>query len=134
MWPQFAGGEDDAIKHFRNELKPVLQGVAIEGLEAVFYVEDHHFAVSACLELVNSVLSSGEVPGLFGTDELEGLFAQLREPMMDEGTNLTPYEFFIDRVRTKLHVCVAMDPTNDAFAVRCESNPALCGVAPASTF
>ncbi|KAH8051043.1 dynein light chain binding protein [Aureococcus anophagefferens] len=114
--------DDDAVKHFRSELKPALQTVAVEGQEAVFYVEDHHFAVGACLELVNSVLSAGaaragrpapgraperrrrlvrragEVPGLFGADELEGLFAQLREPMADEGTALSPYEFFVARV------------------------------------
>ncbi|KAH8059565.1 dynein light chain binding protein [Aureococcus anophagefferens] len=55
--------DDDAVKHFRSELKPALQTVAVEGQEAVFYVEDHHFAVGACLELVNSVLSAGAAPG-----------------------------------------------------------------------
>jgi hypothetical protein len=38
--------------------------------------------------------------------------------MADEGTALSPYEFFVARVRARLHVCVAMDPTNDAFAAR----------------
>ena len=36
-----------------------------------------------------------------------------------------PYEFFISRVRKKLHVCLGMDPTNDLFKSRCQSNPAL---------
>ncbi|KAH8054008.1 dynein light chain binding protein [Aureococcus anophagefferens] len=134
--PTAVRADDDAVKHFRSELKPALQTVAVEGQEAVFYVEDHHFAVGACLELVNSVLSAGaapgrdrpalraarEVPGLFGADELEGLFAQLREPMADEGTALSPYEFFVARVaapRLRRH------GPDERRAVRCESNPAL---------
>jgi len=116
---------DEAMKHFRLELKPVLQTITLEGCKAVFYVEDHHFNCGAVLELLNSLISSGEAPGLYSNDELESLLSQLREAMIDEASCLTPYDFFVARVRRLLHICVAMDPTNDKFRVRTESNPAL---------
>ncbi|KAJ1446203.1 dynein heavy chain and region D6 of dynein motor-domain-containing protein [Pelagophyceae sp. CCMP2097] len=120
-----AATDDDAVKHFRAELKPILAQLVVEGCDAVLYVEDHHFQCAAVLELVNSLLSAGEVPGLYAGDELEALLAQLREVMLDEGTDLAPYDFYLARVKRLLHVCVAMDPTNPLFALRCESNPAL---------
>ena len=117
--------EDGVIRHFQSILKSLIQSIAVEGRGAVLYVEDHHFCAGAILESINSLLSSGEVPGLFSKDELEGLFSLLREAMMDEGTVLSPCHFFVARVCKLLHVCVAMDPTNREFAARCESNPAL---------
>ena len=119
-----AATDADALKHFRNELKPVIQGVAVEGTNAVLYVEDHHFGCGAVLELVNSLLSAGEVPGLYANDELDSILGLLKEQMLDEGTHLTPYDFFVARVRARLHVCVALDPTGEKFAIRCESIPA----------
>lgn len=117
--------EEDAMRHFRSELKPVFHSVATEMGHSILYLEDHHFSCEAVLELVNSMLSSGEVPGLFSNEELETLYATMREAMMDEGTEINPYDYFTKRIRRFIHICVAMDPTSKSFDVRCESNPAL---------
>jgi len=46
--------------------------------------------------------------------------------MGEEGGDFrTPYELFVARVKRHLHVAVAMDPTNRAYAVRLQANPAL---------
>jgi hypothetical protein len=37
------------------------------------------------LETLNSLLSAGEAPGLYTTEELEPLLAPLRERMLEEG-------------------------------------------------
>ena len=116
---------EDAIRHFRSELKPVFHSVATERGHSILYLEDHHFTCEAVLEIVNSMLSSGEVPGLFSNEELETLYASMREAMMDEGTEVNPYDYFIQQIRRSIHLCVAMDPTSKNFDIRCESNPAL---------
>ena len=112
-------------KSFYVELKTLLAVAGVENEEVVFYVEDHQMLLPEVLESINSLLSSGEVPGLYKHEELGPLLEPLREQMEDVGGFKTPYEFFIHRIRKNLHVSIAMDPTNPTFEMRCESNPAL---------
>lgn len=56
-------------------------------------------------------MSSGTVPNLFGKDELPEIFDGLRKPAKDAGIEETPdklWELFIERVRSHLHVVLAM--------------------------
>lgn len=107
----------------------------------VLYLEDYQFVDPSILECINSLLSSGEVPGLFGHDELESIAAPLKEKMSEvggcasRGSTLmcatwfmnsphriaryrTAAEFFYARVRANLHIVLGMDDTNDLFRVR----------------
>ena len=52
-------------------------GVGVEGVGAVLYIEDHQVTNEEVLETVNSLLSSGEVPGLFKHEELVPLLEPL---------------------------------------------------------
>ncbi|KAK3283536.1 hypothetical protein CYMTET_8768 [Cymbomonas tetramitiformis] len=114
------------IKQFRNDLKSVLTKCGVEGIGVVLLLEDHQFVVPAILEIVNSVLSGGEVPGLFTNEELEPMLAPLREEMATSGfQHKNLYSFFTARVKKNLHVVLSMDPSNPDFVMRCESNPAL---------
>ena len=84
------------------------------------------YAQNSILETVNSLLSSGEVPGLYSHEELESILSPLKELMSESGVGFrTPYEFFVSRIRANLHVVLGMDPHHPEFLVRCESNPAL---------
>jgi dynein heavy chain 2 len=112
-------------RSFRVDLKKILADVGVDNKETLLYLEDHQLVNSAILETVNSLLSGGEVPGLFTNPELETMYAPLREQMATEGSALSPFEFFTQRVKHKLHVALSMDPSDSQWAVRCESNPAL---------
>ena len=87
--------------NFTSATKSILQVAGIEGTGVVFYVEDHHIHVlNDVLETINSLLSSGEVPGLYTHEELEPLLAPLREQMMQvDGYFRTPYEFFLHQIK-----------------------------------
>jgi dynein heavy chain 2 len=122
-----------SVAHFKNDLKEVCQSAGVAGAHTVLYIEDYQITQDAILEVVNSLLSSGEVPGLYTHEELEPLLSPLKELMLQDGarTCRTPYEFFVSRVRDNLHICLGMDPDHPQFLVRCESNPALymrCGI------
>ena len=119
--------DDYSVKTLHLQLKSILQVAGIEGTGVVFYVEDHHIHVlNDVLETINSLLSSGEVPGLYTHEELEPLLAPLREQMMQvDGYFRTPYDFFLHQIKKNLHVVLGMDSVNPSFGVRCESNPAL---------
>jgi hypothetical protein len=125
-------GRGYGLKTFFVDLKTVLATAGVEGEDVVLYLEDHHFSGAGSgggeevLEAVNSLLSSGEVPGLYTHEELEPLLGPLKELMSDTAfTFRSPYDFFLHRVRRHLHVCIGMDPTHPEFLPRCERNPAL---------
>lgn len=112
------------LKQFRADLKSVMQQAGVEGTEMILLLEDHQIVDLAFLEMVNSLLSSGEVPGLFTPEELEPLLAPIRDQMSQDGYRGSLLSYFSSRVRANLHVVLVMDSSSDAFAARCESNPA----------
>ncbi|VDO57873.1 unnamed protein product, partial [Brugia timori] len=59
------------IKQFRNDLKTVIQDVAINGKHIVYIIEDYQLLHDAFLQSINSLLSSGDIPGIFTTQEFD---------------------------------------------------------------
>ncbi len=59
------------------------------------------------LVLINDLLASGEIPGLFADDELDGIISKLGNECKAAGiqdTRENVWKFFIDRVRRQLKV------------------------------
>ncbi|KAA0149393.1 hypothetical protein FNF29_05946 [Cafeteria roenbergensis] len=120
-------------KQFAGELKQAMAAAAIEdgGSPVVLFLPEGALEDDHVLEMANSLAASGEVPGLYGQDEADSLLSPLRESIADakagsaEAACKTPWELFVLRVRQRLHVAVALDPSSPLFARRCESNPAL---------
>ncbi|KAH0628434.1 hypothetical protein JD844_009589 [Phrynosoma platyrhinos] len=79
--------------------------------------------VEEFLEDINNILNSGEVPNLFEKDELEFVMAATRpkakEAGIAEGNRDEVFQYFINRVRQKLHIVLCMSPVGDAFRARC---------------
>ncbi len=71
-----------------------MQKTGLEGEQVVLLLEDHQFIQGVFLELVNSLLSAGEVPGLYTPEELEPLCSSIRDQAADEGFRGTPAQFF----------------------------------------
>jgi dynein heavy chain 2, cytosolic len=118
-------GRDYGTKQFVADIKAVSQVAGIKAEHVVFFLEDFQFTTESMLEMVNSLLSSGEVPGIYTHEELEPMLAPLKEQMREEGTHRTAYDFYVSRVRKYLHIVICMDPGHPRFLYRCESNPAL---------
>lgn len=76
------------------------------------------------LETVNSIIASGELPGLFAHEEIERLFPN-SEDIRNEYYGRSLYEAFIERCRKNLKIVLSMDNSNKDFGVNCASNPAL---------
>ncbi|XP_063840903.1 LOW QUALITY PROTEIN: cytoplasmic dynein 2 heavy chain 1-like [Scylla paramamosain] len=113
------------IKNFRNDLKQVMQSAGVDGEQVVLLLEDHHLVSSAFLEIINSLLMSGEVPGLYTPEELDPLLMPLREQAAHEDFRGSQFTYFASRVMRNLHIALIMDSSNQEFSVQCESNPAL---------
>lgn len=72
-------GRDYRARHFLADIKQAVLAAGVEGRAVALYLEDFQLADPAFLEIVNSLLSSGEAPGMFTPQELEGLLAPLKE-------------------------------------------------------
>lgn len=117
---------DYSLKSFRAELKQILPKAGVQGIPCLLILEDHQLRDEALIECVNSLLSAGELPGLFEQQELDTMLAPLKEEMSNAGyKHRTIFDFFVSRVQTFLHIALSMDPSNPSFLSRCESNPAL---------
>ncbi|TRY83670.1 hypothetical protein DNTS_027964 [Danionella cerebrum] len=114
-----------SLKQFKTDLKTVMQTAVLEGQQVVLLLEDHQFVHPSFLEMVNSLLSSGEVPGLYSTEELEPLLTPLKDQAAQDGFTGPLLSYFSHRVQQNLHVVLIMDCTNEHFTINCESNPAL---------
>ncbi|KAI4889837.1 hypothetical protein NFI96_027314, partial [Prochilodus magdalenae] len=113
------------LKQFKADLKTVMQLAGVEGQQTVLLLEDYQFVHPSFLEMVNSLLSSGEVPGLYSTEELEPLLLSLKDQAAQDGFTGPVFNYFSHRVQQNLHVVLIMDCTNEHFTINCESNPAL---------
>ena len=101
----------------------VMQLSGIDGEQVVLLLEDHQVDPSF-LELINSLLSAGEVPGLYTPEEIEPLLGPLRDLASQDGFRGTLVSYFASRVRRNLHMVMIMDSSSKHFTANCESNPA----------
>jgi hypothetical protein len=93
---------------FSTELKEVLRVAGAENQPIVLLMEEHMLSNTAFLELINSLLSAGEVPGLFAQDELDQMLGGLSEAMADQGFFGSLFDFFVLRVRRNLRIVLEL--------------------------
>ncbi|XP_074052253.1 dynein axonemal heavy chain 6 isoform X2 [Macrotis lagotis] len=114
---------------FHDDLRKLYKLAGVEDKDMVFLFTDTQIVVEEFLEDINNILNSGEVPNLFEKDELEFVMAATRpkakEAGISEGNRDEVFQFFINRVRQKLHIVLCMSPVGEAFRSRCRMFPSL---------
>ncbi|KAG8454285.1 hypothetical protein GDO86_000797 [Hymenochirus boettgeri] len=114
---------------FHEDLRKLYKMAGVEDKNMVFLFTDTQIVVEEFLEDINNMLNSGEVPNLFEKDELEYVLAATRpkakEAGIPEGNRDEVFQFFINRVRQKLHIVLCMSPVGEAFRARCRMFPSL---------
>ncbi len=74
--------------------KQILQNAGVEGDQCILLMEDYQFIESTFVELINSLLSAGEISGLYTPDEFESILSPLREESSQEGFRGTMVQYF----------------------------------------
>lgn len=100
----------------------------LEGKSTVFLFTDTQIVTESFLEDINNMLNSGEVPGMFASDEKDRIAGDIREWVEKQGglpTKEGCWTAFINRVRDQLHIVLAMSPVGEAFRARCRLFPSL---------
>nr|XP_022905741.1 cytoplasmic dynein 2 heavy chain 1 [Onthophagus taurus] len=100
-------------KTFFNDLKQVLQLCGVEGEDVHFLLEDHIMNDNSIINAVNTLLCSGEIPGLFNDAELDSMLIGLKDEASRENFEGNLFNFFIKRVKQKLHIIICLDENND---------------------
>ncbi|KAJ3052006.1 Cytoplasmic dynein 2 heavy chain 1 [Rhizophlyctis rosea] len=118
-------GRQYGKKAFAADLKSVLQSAGVAQEDVLLMLESYQLIDSSFLESVNSLLSGGEVPGLYAPDELDAVLASIKDDHSEEGFRGSLLEYFISRVRKHLHVVMLFDSSSPTFVASCEANPAL---------
>ncbi|XP_068088957.1 dynein axonemal heavy chain 14 isoform X3 [Hyperolius riggenbachi] len=116
------------LTEFREELKKVYKEAGLHGKNVVLLIRGSDIIKDSFLEDINSILNSGEVPDLFDKEELDGLFVELKTEAVEANMSDSAQSmlaFFLQRVRSKLHVVLALSPAGQTFREHCRSHPSL---------
>ncbi|KAL0047749.1 hypothetical protein WJX82_010930, partial [Trebouxia sp. C0006] len=115
-----------SLQSFRSDLKALMLKTGVEGQPVCLFLEDHQMVDPGFLECINSLLSGGEVHGLFTNEELDSTLAPLKEVVASQALlGQTLFSFFTAQVQRNLRIVISMDPSSPDFQHRCQANPAL---------
>ena len=97
--------------------------------EFVLLMPDTQIIEESFINDIGSILSSGDVPGLFTSNEkgllLEKVRSTMRSAGMEVDNDAAVYSFFVQQVKQHLHIVLAMSPVGAGFRQRLRQIPAL---------
>ncbi|XP_055971730.1 dynein axonemal heavy chain 17 [Sorex fumeus] len=117
-----------AIPDLKLDLAAQYIKAAVKNVPSVFLMTDSQVAEEQFLVLINDLLASGEIPGLFSDEEVENIISSMRPQVKSLGLNDTRevcWKFFIDKVRRQLKVILCFSPVGSVLRVRARKFPAV---------
>jgi len=117
-------------KEFKDDLKELYKKLGADkgGSPVVFLFTDAHVKHESFLEMINNMLTSGMVPGLFPEEERIPLIDSVRQECKDRGIPLnkeSQWNYFVNKCLDNLHIVLAMSPAGDSLRRRCRNFPGL---------
>ncbi|KAJ2996626.1 Dynein heavy chain 10, axonemal [Globomyces sp. JEL0801] len=112
---------------FRENLK-TLYGLLGSGKKIVFMFTDAHVVQEGFLELINNMLTTGQVPALYPDDEKDAVLSAVRDEVIKLGlaqTKEVMWQYFVNKCADNLHIVLCMSPQGDKLRERCRSFPGL---------
>ncbi|XP_066917361.1 dynein beta chain, ciliary-like [Clytia hemisphaerica] len=117
-----------SIADLKVDLGTLCQKAGVKNIGTVFLLTDAQVPEEHFLVLINDLLASGEVPGLFPDDEIENIIGAVRNECKASGiqdTRENCWKFFIDRVRRQLKVVLCFSPVGNTLRIRSRKFPAI---------
>ncbi|XP_073903039.1 dynein axonemal heavy chain 2 isoform X4 [Castor canadensis] len=115
-------------QEFRDDIKRLYRQSGVELKTTSFLFVDTQIADDSFLEDINNILSSGEVPNLYKSDEFEEIQTQIidqaRAEQVPESSD-SLFAYLIERVRNNLHIVLCLSPVGDPFRNWIRQYPAL---------
>jgi dynein heavy chain len=103
-----------------------------QGGKATFLMTDAEIKNETFLEALNSMLATGEIPGLHGKEDkdvipvtIKPLYIKEAGSKGEEPSTATLWNFYINRVKDNLHTVLAFSPVGSKFRERAQKFPSL---------
>ncbi|XP_058960986.2 dynein beta chain, ciliary-like [Pocillopora verrucosa] len=116
------------IPDLKLDLANLCTKAGLKNIGTVFLLTDAQVPEENFLVLINDLLASGEIPGLFADDEVENIISGVRNEVKGAGlqdTRENCWMFFIERVRRNLKVVLCFSPVGSTLRVRSRKFPAV---------
>lgn len=113
---------------FREDLKTLYHMIGVDNKPTLFLFNDTQVAEENFMEILNNMLSVGEVANLFKAEEFEDIKTALEKAAAQKKiiqTTEAMFNFFMDRARSNLHICMCMSPIGNEFRMRIRQYPAM---------
>lgn len=113
---------------FREDLKKVFRVAGLDGRKVALLLSDSDIVQEIFLDDINSILTTGALPGLFNREEREKIITDIRPAAIKRGFPDTYdglLEFFQHRVELNLRIVLTLSPAGDKFRERVRQFPAL---------
>ena len=121
--------KDYKLIDFRNDLKVLFKAAGVQNRKIMFLLTDEQIVDESFLEDINNVLNTGDVPGLFESEEFDQMINDLLVPQMKKAGESLAYDSlcrkFTSNVMSNLHVVLALSPVGGRFRDRCRIFPSL---------
>ena len=121
-----------SMANLMDDLRSMYKACGKTGAKMTFLFTESEIKEESFMEVINSILTTGEIPNLFPKDELIQIASELRSSAMkqipgfvDTPDNLTKY--FFSRVNSNLHVVLCMSPVSTKFSERSRKFPGIIG-------
>jgi dynein heavy chain len=115
------------MNDFKGDLQTILYKTGVKGDGVIFQFTDNMIFDERCLVAINDLLSSGQVADLYSKDELDAVTNGVASKAKAAGMAEKPFAFFVDQVRTNLHMVLCFSPVGEGFRTRARKFPALVG-------
>ncbi|KAL2743989.1 cytoplasmic dynein 2 heavy chain 1 [Vespula maculifrons] len=93
----------------KASIKNAIQTAGIDGEPTMLLLEEHHMREEGMSILVSAIVAQGELPGLFSTEELDGMIAPLIDLSRREDFPGTLEQYFYHRLRSYLRIVMILD-------------------------
>jgi len=121
-----------AENNLKDDIKELYQEAGPNGNSVTFIMTDAEIKSEGFLEAINSMLATGEIPGLLTKEDKDLIPVQQKTVFMKEvgqkGQDPSMGElwtFFINRVKDHLHMVLCFSPVGNKFRERAQKFPSL---------
>jgi dynein heavy chain len=117
-----------SILDFKAFLINLYKRAGLKGQDFTFLLTDSQIVDEKMLVFVNDMLSSGYIPELFPDDEKLNICGSIQNEVKGLGKDTgadSCWAYFLEKVRSKLHVVLCFSPVGEQFRTWCRKFPAI---------
>ena len=116
------------MRDWRENAKTCLMMAGVEAKPTTFLFVDTQIINEQMLEDINNILNSGDVPGLYKSEDLEPIYAVGKTECARKGltvNKMNMFQCYLQRVKQNIHMTIAMSPLGEVFRTRLRKFPSL---------